>query len=768
MAYPDWRAGPPPPVTGWVAASSLLWRAIPGIPWLQGRTPAARIGTSIDLFYLPPAPRRRDDRRPTARRQATSRARHAAHARAGALVVLALFHPLFTRHALQVHDSLDTYLRADGYLREIAAGHVPPQLFAGAISAEATPCRASIRRWATSWPPPSPRRRATWSSASTWPCCCRCWRPAWAMYHFAYSLTGRADVAFLGGLLYVTFPYRFTDVLQRSAVAESWTFVWFPLLFAGAWQAIRQGRVPWYFALSVAGSAADAYHHRALLHRRLRGDRAAGPAPRVRRCQSARRGDARSAPRWPRGSCCRRPGTCPECGPATRGSCGPRRITPTPTGSRSICWCTAFPRRTGWTSARPAGRRAADRGTAALATRATSDRARSRIVMVGYALGLTWVGCIAFMIAPLPALMVLPTPFAYIQFPWRLLGIAGFLAATSATLMAAGLGRRARTGSAVLACRGARRRSLARGASASGRVIPEWARLRWPRSGRARTAVGLHHSGGVPAAGRPGGQHQCPDPAWRRRSGARPWRGTRDGWVARGRGGRARRGAGVAARGLRRVPGRGRAGQEGYVEVGGRAARGPPGRAVGTAPMSPGAARVSSWRGSGSRLRPGLRALRRRRSQAFGCRAERQRHRGRSGMMRWCANPPFRPPFSLSLRRIQTASRSAFPSLHLAFPRPAQIPPFGWNSPPALWRWHDSARPRRLAVHRDMANWLGFVSWWPCRDPLPGTRVAWRPAMAAPPDLSIVIPAYNEAAAARTHGSGLRRVLPGERRAPSS
>ena len=57
--YPDWRAGPPPPVTGWVAASSLLRRAIPGIPWLRDRQPVARIGTSIDLFYLPPDPRRR-------------------------------------------------------------------------------------------------------------------------------------------------------------------------------------------------------------------------------------------------------------------------------------------------------------------------------------------------------------------------------------------------------------------------------------------------------------------------------------------------------------------------------------------------------------------------------------------------------------------------------------------------------------------------------------------------------------------------------------
>ena len=54
VAYPDWRSGPPPPVTGWVAASSLLRHAIPGIPWLEERRPVARIGTSIDLFYVPP------------------------------------------------------------------------------------------------------------------------------------------------------------------------------------------------------------------------------------------------------------------------------------------------------------------------------------------------------------------------------------------------------------------------------------------------------------------------------------------------------------------------------------------------------------------------------------------------------------------------------------------------------------------------------------------------------------------------------------------
>ena len=55
------------------------------------------------------------------------------------------------------------------------------------------------------------------------------------------------------------------------------------------------------------------------------------------------------------------------------------------------------------------------------------------------------------MIAPLPALLVLPAPFAYIQFPWRLLGLAGFLATTAVTLQAAALAPSRRGAGAALA-----------------------------------------------------------------------------------------------------------------------------------------------------------------------------------------------------------------------------------------------------------------------------------------------------------------------------
>jgi hypothetical protein len=47
--------------------------------------------------------------------------------------------------------------------------------------------------------------------------------------------------------------------------------------------------------------------------------------------------------------------------------------------------------------------------------------------------------------------MVLPTPFAYLQFPWRLLGLAGWLATLAVTLMTAELGRASRAAIVVLA-----------------------------------------------------------------------------------------------------------------------------------------------------------------------------------------------------------------------------------------------------------------------------------------------------------------------------
>ena len=43
-------------MTGWVAASATILRTLPGMAWLARETPVARVGTSIYLYHVGPAP----------------------------------------------------------------------------------------------------------------------------------------------------------------------------------------------------------------------------------------------------------------------------------------------------------------------------------------------------------------------------------------------------------------------------------------------------------------------------------------------------------------------------------------------------------------------------------------------------------------------------------------------------------------------------------------------------------------------------------------
>jgi hypothetical protein len=51
----DWRVATPP-ASGWVAASSLILRTLPGMAWLRQQAPVARVGSSIYLYHIPAPP----------------------------------------------------------------------------------------------------------------------------------------------------------------------------------------------------------------------------------------------------------------------------------------------------------------------------------------------------------------------------------------------------------------------------------------------------------------------------------------------------------------------------------------------------------------------------------------------------------------------------------------------------------------------------------------------------------------------------------------
>lgn len=62
------------------------------------------------------------------------------------------------------------------------------------------------------------------------------------------------NAATICAIAYVAFPYRFVEIFVRGALAESWSFFWFPLVFAGGLAVMQRA---WYgvvlLAVSLAG-----------------------------------------------------------------------------------------------------------------------------------------------------------------------------------------------------------------------------------------------------------------------------------------------------------------------------------------------------------------------------------------------------------------------------------------------------------------------------------------------------------------------------------
>ncbi len=76
---------------------------------------------------------------------------------------------------------------------------------------------------------------------------------------FTYALmvrvTGRRDAALLAAVLYMTAPYRLVDLYIRNAYAESFAFVFLPIVFLGVYEIFHgQARRWWILALGMSGA----------------------------------------------------------------------------------------------------------------------------------------------------------------------------------------------------------------------------------------------------------------------------------------------------------------------------------------------------------------------------------------------------------------------------------------------------------------------------------------------------------------------------------
>jgi hypothetical protein len=164
-----------------------------------------------------------------------------------------LFSALWSRDPVQTHEGLETYLRTHQYLEEIGNGHWLPQLLPDAV-------RGAGSAFPSFYPPVAYMVAAFLSSVLNdvvlgvnVAFLLAVVLSGWSMYFMVIVVTRHRLAAATAALLYVSFPYRFTDVFVRGAFAESWSFVWFPLILAGTWRLVTLRRVPWYLPAAWAG-----------------------------------------------------------------------------------------------------------------------------------------------------------------------------------------------------------------------------------------------------------------------------------------------------------------------------------------------------------------------------------------------------------------------------------------------------------------------------------------------------------------------------------
>lgn len=77
-----------------------------------------------------------------------------------------------------------------------------------------------------------------------------------SMYACLSRMGYTTGAAGIGGALYLSAPYHLIDLYVRNAYAETFSFIWVPLIFLGLWDIFRgDGRKGWVLALGFSGVA---------------------------------------------------------------------------------------------------------------------------------------------------------------------------------------------------------------------------------------------------------------------------------------------------------------------------------------------------------------------------------------------------------------------------------------------------------------------------------------------------------------------------------
>jgi hypothetical protein len=356
-----------------------------------------------------------------------------------AFVVLAtvLYLPLVRPEGFHSHEDVALYLRVLEYLSELRAGHWPPQSFPSLFSGAGY----AFPRF---YPPLGNAVAALLTAISRdvvvgvhLTLLATVLLSGLAMYLFLVSVTRRLPVGLIGAIAYVGFPYRFQGLFIRGALAECWTFVWYPLILLGGWRLQEGRRLPWYLPVAIAGlmishSLMTLYFSVVCAILILFWRPLPSPTAITRGAWALALALGFTAWFW-----------IPQ----------KHYLSTVRASQPSLVWAdvdfvnqqqiTPFTAVTGLPE-----RNAMNLTVGGLAIGANllvlgawlkrkGPRPNPSLLHRATWLLVPWCALLLFMIVPRPPLRVLPGAFGYIQFPWRLLGPMGFLAASSFALLIA-------------------------------------------------------------------------------------------------------------------------------------------------------------------------------------------------------------------------------------------------------------------------------------------------------------------------------------------
>lgn len=161
---------------------------------------------------------------------------------------------LLNPYADTSHENLVTAMRTAAMVREIGAGVFPPMLFSETVG-------GAGHAFPTFYPPFGYAVPVLLAAVTGHPLLAAnvgyflsVLASAFALYAMACGFGTRRMAAVALALVYCTATYRLTNVYARGALAECWTFTWYPLLTLAAWRIAAGRRTPWVLlAVSSAG-----------------------------------------------------------------------------------------------------------------------------------------------------------------------------------------------------------------------------------------------------------------------------------------------------------------------------------------------------------------------------------------------------------------------------------------------------------------------------------------------------------------------------------